>query len=142
MSAERDNRGYYRHFLSIPTRWMDNDIYGHVNNVHYYSFFDTAVNHFHIAEGGLDIHDGDVIGLVVETGCTFRAPLAFPGTVDAGLRTAHLGRSSVKLEIGLFDGGSEDAAALGHFVHVFVDRVTRRPTALPDRIRSALEKLV
>ncbi|WP_418320738.1 acyl-CoA thioesterase [Piscinibacter sakaiensis] len=135
-------RGHYRHFQSISTRWMDNDIYGHVNNVVYYSFFDTAVNRYLIDSGALDIHDGASIGLVVETHCNYFAPLAFPETVDAGLRVARIGRSSVRYEVGLFAAGAESAAAAGHFVHVYVDRQTRRPAALPDLLLRALQPLL
>ena len=117
-------RGDYRHFLAIPTRWIDNDIYGHVNNVVYYAYFDTVVNEHLIRAGGLDIRDGPAIGLVVETFCRFHRPLSFPGVVDAGLRVARLGTSSVSYEMGLFAAGDEDAAATGHFVHVWVDRAT------------------
>jgi len=134
-------RDTYRHYLPITTRWKDNDVYGHVNNVEYYSFFDTVINTFLIRDGGLDIHAGAVIGLCVESHCKFRQPLAFPETVDAGLRVAHLGTSSVRYEIGLFRAGEADPAAEGWFVHVFVDRATRRPRPLPERIREALEGL-
>ena len=120
---------------------MDNDIYGHVNNVVYYSWFDTAVNGYLIEQGALDIHDGAVIGLVIETQCNYFESLAFPDTVQAGLRVAHLGRSSVRYEVGLFSAGSDMSAAAGHFVHVYVDRSTRRPVPLPDRLRQALEAL-
>ncbi len=132
----------YAAFSDITTRWMDNDVYGHINNVVYYSFFDTAVNAMLIARGALDIHGGSVIGLVVETQCRYFAPLAFPEPVVAGMRVARLGSSSVRYEIGLFAGEAEEAAAEGHFVHVYVDRETRRPVALPDALRSALEPLV
>src|SRR5574341_2222528 len=98
-------RAHYRHFSSLPTRWMDNDVYGHVNNVVYYSFFDTAVNRYLIETGALDIHAGPVIGLVVETQCNYFAPVEFPQVVEAGLRVAHLGRSSVRYEVGLFVAG-------------------------------------
>jgi acyl-CoA thioester hydrolase len=133
----------YPHVLAIPTRWKDNDIYGHVNNVEYYSYFDTVINQWLIFEGGLDIHGGDVIGLCAESHCAFHGPLAFPETVSAGLRVGHLGRSSVKYEIGLF-GASNEPAATGWFVHVFVDRETRRPVgdAMPPALRACLEKLV
>ena len=131
----------YRHFLSIPTRWMDNDVYGHVNNVVYYSYFDTVINEYLIREGGLDVHRGEVIGIAVETGCRFRRSLAFPEVIEAGLAVGHLGRSSVRYEIGLFADGDEAAAAEGHFVHVFVARDSRKPMAIPDRIRGALEAL-
>jgi acyl-CoA thioester hydrolase len=131
----------YPHRLAIPTRWHDNDVYGHVNNVDYYAFFDTVINAWLIREGGLDIHAGPVIGLCVESHCEFRAPLAFPETVTAGLRVAHLGRSSVRYEIGLF-GESGELAAEGWFVHVFVDREERRAVDIPAGVRVALERLV
>ncbi|MPN46245.1 hypothetical protein SDC9_193828 [bioreactor metagenome] len=120
---------------------MDNDLYGHVNNVIYYSWFDTAVNAYLIEQGVLDIHHGTTIGLVVETQCNYFASLAFPQTVEAGLRVAKLGSSSVRYEIGLFAQGEPTTAALGHFVHVYVDRETRRPCALPEKLRSVLESL-
>ena len=133
------DRDSYPHFLAIGTRWKDNDVYGHVNNVEYYSFFDTVINEFLIRAGGLDIHGGPVIGLCVESQCTFKQSLAFPDTVDAGLRVAKLGNSSVAYEIGLFRAGKAEPAALGRFVHVFVDREDRRPVPLPDHLRTALE---
>jgi acyl-CoA thioester hydrolase len=135
-------RANYRHFLAIPTRWIDNDVYGHVNNVRYYEYFDTVVNRYYIDAGGLDIHAGTVIGLVVETMCRYHQPLSYPETVDAGLRVVRLGKSSVRHEIGLFRQGNEAAAATGYFIHVFVDRATRRPAPIPPRIRAALERLV
>src|SRR5690606_40056768 len=125
-------RQAYAHLSTIDTRWMDNDVYGHVNNVTYYSYFDTAVNRYLIEAGVLDIHAGEVIGLVIETQCNYFAPLAFPRPVQAGIRVAHIGQSSVRYEIGLFDADQEMAAACGHFVHVYVDRQTRRPTPLPE----------
>jgi acyl-CoA thioester hydrolase len=134
-------RSAYRVFRSIGTRWSDNDIYGHVNNVVYYSWFDTAVNAHLIEQGALDIHSGEVIGLVIETQCNYFAPLAFPQTVWAGLRVAHLGSSSVRYEVGLFADGEDRAAACGHFVHVYVNRETRRPVPLPDRLKNTLETL-
>ncbi|GAA6143533.1 thioesterase family protein [Hydrogenophaga sp. 5NK40-0174] len=138
-------RSHYKAFRDIGTRWSDNDLYGHVNNVVYYSWFDTAVNGWLIEQGVLDIHEGEVIGLVVETQCNYFAPLAFPQPVQAGLRVARLGSSSVRYEVGLFasDGNDEDnnTAACGHFVHVYVDRETRRPVPLPERLRAALETL-
>jgi acyl-CoA thioester hydrolase len=134
-------RSHYPRFDSITTRWMDNDVYGHVNNVVYYSFFDTAVNRWLIDAGALDIHAGEVIGLVVETQCHYFAPLAFPQRVDAGLRVAHVGRSSVRYEVGLFAEGEPTTAAAGHFVHVYVDRATRRPVALPPPLLAALQPL-
>jgi acyl-CoA thioester hydrolase len=130
----------YPHRLAIPTRWHDNDVYGHVNNVEYYAYFDTVINAYLITEGGLDIHAGEVIGLCAESHCEFRAPLAFPETVTAGLRVAHLGQSSVRYEIALFGSGGEPAAT-GWFVHVFVDRSTRRPASIPSRVRAALEAI-
>lgn len=134
-------REHYPHTLAIPTRWMDNDIYGHVNNVVYYSYFDTVVNGYLIREGGLDIHQDEVVGVVVETRCNFFAPLVFPETVTAGLRTVHLGSSSVRYEIGLFGASRPTVAAAGEFVHVFVERATNTPVSIPAKIRQALERL-
>ncbi|MGZ5811752.1 MAG: acyl-CoA thioesterase [Xanthobacteraceae bacterium] len=144
-SADRSTpltRAAFAHFRPITTRWMDNDVYGHVNNVQYYSFFDTVVNGYLISQGALDPSASDVIGLVVETQCNYFAPLSFPQSVDAGLRVAHLGTSSVRYEIGLFAHGEEAAAAQGHFVHVYVDRATRRPVALPQALKNALAPLM
>lgn len=135
-------RDRYRHFLVVPTRWMDNDIYGHVNNVVYYSYFDTVINRYLIGEGGLDIAAGPVIGIAAESHCRYRRPVTFPTDIDAGLAVGKLGRSSVRYEIGLFAQGEAEAAAEGWFVHVFVDRGTRRPSPIPDRLRAALERLV
>ena len=135
-------RSGYRHFLPIGTRWMDNDVYGHVNNVVYYSYFDTVVNEYLIRAGALDIEHGATIGIVVETQCNYFAPLVFPERVEAGLRVARLGSSSVRYEVGLFREGEDAPAAQGHFVHVYVDRATRRPVALPGELRAALEPLV
>jgi acyl-CoA thioester hydrolase len=137
-----DTRDAYRHFQTIPTRWMDNDVYGHVNNVVYYSYFDTVVNQYLIERGVLDIGASTVIGLVGETQCRYFASLAFPDVVHAGLRVAKLGNSSVRYEIGLFRNDDATAAAQGHFVHVYVDRESRRPAALPTPMRAALEKLL
>lgn len=134
-------RADYAHLATITTRWMDNDVYGHVNNVTYYSYFDTAVNRYLIEAGVLDIHAGEVIGLVIETHCNYFAPLAFPRNVEAAIRVAHIGRSSVRYEIGLFEVGQEAAAATGHFVHVYVDRQTRRPVALPEPFLKVLQGL-
>ena len=125
-------------FSSITTRWADNDAYGHVNNVVYYAWFDTVVNAHLIESGLLDIERSVALGLVVETGCHYFAPLAFPQTVEAGLRVAHLGRSSVRYEIGLFAQGEPTTAAHGHFIHVYVDRATRQPVALPPPLRELL----
>ena len=134
-------RSAYRAFHGITTRWEDNDVYGHVNNVVYYSWFDTAVNAHLIGQGALDIHRGEVIGLVVETRCNYFEPVAFPQRVEAGIRVAHLGRSSVRYEVGVFVEGAQRTAAKGHFVHVYVDRADRRPTALPPQLRQVLEAL-
>jgi acyl-CoA thioester hydrolase len=138
-SAHR--RENYRHFLPIQTRWSDNDAYGHVNNVVYYSWFDTVVNEYLIASGALDIQSSAVVGLVVETKCNYFSELAFPQRVDAGLRVAHVGTSSVRYELALFGALSDSAAAQGHFVHVYVDRAGRRPAPLPPLLRAAVERL-
>jgi len=135
-------RSHYRCFMPLTTRWMDNDAYGHLNNVVYYSLFDTVVNRTLIEAGALDIERGEVIGLVVETHCNYFASLAFPQSVDAGLRVARIGASSVRYEIGLFGADAELAAACGHFVHVYVDRTTRRPVALPDKLKTTLQGLL
>ncbi|MEK8045903.1 acyl-CoA thioesterase [Ideonella margarita] len=135
---QAQRREAYATFRQIGTRWMDNDIYGHVNNVVYYSYFDTAVNGHLLDAGVLDIHAGEVIGLVIETACNYFAPLAFPQTVAAGLRVAHIGASSVRYEVGLFAEGEPLSAAAGHFVHVYVDRATRRPVPLPEPLRQVL----
>ena len=140
MSSER--RGAYAHTMAMPTRWADNDVYGHVNNVEYYAFFDTLINTWLIREGGLDIHDGAVIGVCAESSCRYLASLSFPDVVEGALRVGHLGRSSVRYEIGLFKPGVDAPAAVGEFVHVFVDRERRRPVAIPPRLRAALERLV
>lgn len=134
-------RAQYRHFLPIQTRWSDNDAYGHVNNVVYYSWFDTVVNEYLIAAGALDIQSSPVVGLVVETQCNYFSELAFPQRVDAGLRVAHAGKSSVRYELALFGALSETASAQGHFIHVYVDRASRRPAPLPTTLRSAVERL-
>lgn len=137
-----DTRESYRVVRLITTRWADNDVYGHVNNVVYYSWFDTAVNAHLIEAGVLDIQHGHVIGLVVETQCNYFAPLAFPQNIQAGIRVARLGTSSVHYEVGLFAEGADSCAARGHFVHVYVDRSTRRPVPLPFALKRALEKLI
>ena len=140
--AEPQRRADYPHTLPITTRWMDNDAYGHVNNVVYFSYFDTVVNTYLIERGALDIQGSSVIGLVVEVACQYLAPLTYPETVTAGLRVAHIGRSSVRYELAMFAEGSDLSAAIGHFVHVYVDRDTRRPVAeLPPPLRAALEPL-
>lgn len=136
-----DPRDSYRAFRTITTRWMDNDQYGHVNNVVYYSWFDTAVNAHLIEQGVLDTAAGATIGLVVETQCHYFAPLSFPQTIEAGIRVAHMGSSSVRYEVGLFAQGAPLTAARGHFVHVYVDRVTQRPVPLPEPLRQVLQAL-
>ena len=135
-------RSAYPVFRPITSRWSDNDVYGHVNNVVYYSWFDTAVNAHLIDQGVLDIHAGTTIGLVIETQCNYFAPLAFPQTVEAGMRVARLGGSSVRYEVGLFGQGEPLSAAAGHFIHVYVDRETRRPVPVPDALRAVLQALV
>ena len=139
--ADRTRRADYRRFERIETRWMDNDVYGHVNNVVYYSWFDTAVNRMLIEEGLLDIVAGGTIGVVVETGCRYFASTAFPDAITAGVRVGHLGTSSVRYEIGLFRNDEGEAAAQGHFIHVHVDRITRRPVPTGDAMRRFLETL-
>jgi len=136
-----ENRNAYHHFQSIPTRWMDNDVYGHVNNVVYYSYFDTVVNQYLIEQRALNIETSKVIGLVVETQCRYFASITFPDVVHAGLRVAKLGNSSVRYEIGLFRNDEQTASAQGYFIHVYVDRATRRATFFPAELRSALEKI-
>lgn len=136
-----ETRDRYRHFITITTRWMDNDVYRHVNNVVYYSFFDTAVNEYMMREGVLDLKECPVICLVVETGCQYFSPISFPDAVQCGLRVAHLGNSSVRFEIGIFRNDDRTAAAQGHFVHVTCDRETQRPVPMPAGMRAALEKL-
>lgn len=131
----------YTYLHPIQTRWADNDIYGHINNVAYYAFFDTAVNAYLIDQCGLDIHHGDVIGLVVETGCKYFAPLEYPSDLFVGVRVARIGTSSVIYETAIFSDQSPFAAAEGRFVHVYVTREDRRPTPLPDTMRQGLEKI-
>ena len=135
-----ENRAKYNAFRTIATRWSDNDVYGHVNNIVYYSWFDTAVNGLLIERGAIDIHAGSVIGLVIETQCNYFAPLAFPGDVVAGVRVAHAGSSSVRYEVAIFPlDPNLPCAAKGHFIHVYVDRATRKPAALPQTLTSVLE---
>lgn len=136
-----EGREGYKAFRAISTRWMDNDAYGHVNNVVYYSWFDTAVNAHLIEQGVLDIHRGETIGLVIETQCNYFAPVEFPQVVEAGLRVARIGTSSVRYEVGLFLRGEPLTVAKGHFVHVYVDRASRRPAALPAPLKKVLEAL-
>jgi acyl-CoA thioester hydrolase len=135
-------RADYAHFLAISTRWSDNDVYGHINNVVYYSYFDTVVNEYLLRAGVLDFSEGETIGLVVETRCNFFAPVVFPEPIEAGLRVEKLGNTSVRYEVAIFTQGSDTAAAQGHFVHVYVDRVTRRPVPLPAPLVDALKPLI
>ncbi|MBI2728790.1 MAG: acyl-CoA thioesterase [Polaromonas sp.] len=139
---QAEPRSAFKAFRPIGTRWSDNDVYGHVNNVVYYSWFDTAINGLLIDRGAIDIHAGKVIGLVIETQCNYFAPLAFPENVVAGIRVAHIGSSSVRYEVGLFpEDAAQTCAARGHFIHVYVDRDTRRPVPLPPELLSVLETL-
>jgi len=142
MPKQQFDRPDYVHFLSLPTRWMDNDVYGHVNNALYYGFFDTAINQYMIAEGGLDIHTGAVIAFTVESQCQYLQPIAFPDGIEVGLRVGKLGNSSVRYELAIFKQGEALAAAAGYFVHVFVARETQRPVPIPESIRTALERLI
>ena len=137
-----ERRADYAHTMRIPTRWADNDIYGHVNNVEYYAFFDTIINTWLIREGGLDIHAGAVIGVCAESSCRYHASFAFPDVIEGALRVGRLGRSSVRYELALFKEGVAAPAATGEFVHVFVDRATRRPVEIPPPLRAALERLI
>ena len=139
MRPEANRRSDYQHFHAITTRWMDNDAYGHVNNVVYYSWFDTVVNQFLIANGVLDIEQSPVIGLVVETHCNYFSPVAFPDQITAGLRVTKLGNASVRYEVGIFRNDEERAAACGHLVHVYVGRESRRPAGVPDAMRRLLQ---
>ena len=142
MSQPQHLRDDYRHFQPITTRWHDNDIYGHVNNVTYYSYFDSAVNAYLIAEGGLDIHDGEVVGFVVSSSCDYFASIAFPEVIEVGLRVGKLGNSSVQYELAIFRSAEEQACAAGRFVHVFVDRASNRPAPIPTALRAALQRLL
>ena len=134
-------REAYRHFSTITTRWADNDVYGHVNNTVYYEWFDTAVNRWLVEAGLLDIERSDPIGLVVETGCAYFAPLSFPGDVEVGIAVERLGSSSVTYRIGVFASGAIEPAAQGHFTHVYVGRGSRRPAPLLDAWRTKLGTL-
>ena len=135
------HREYFCHFLPITTRWGDNDVYGHVNNVVFYQWFDTVVNQFLISNGTLDIHGGGSIALVVETHCNFFSPVAFPEPITAGLCVVQLGKSSVRYEVGIFRDDEALASAQGHFVHVYVDRLTRQPTPIPEAARALLQSI-
>lgn len=134
-------RSDYRHFQPILTRWQDNDVYGHVNNVAYYSYFDSAVNTYLIEQGGLDIHTGEVVGFVVSSSCDYFASVAFPERLEVGLRVAKLGTSSVQYELAVFRAGEDEACAAGRFVHVFVERASNQPVEIPAGIREALQRL-
>ncbi len=142
MSLRDAQRTDFAHLAEMPTRWMDNDIYGHVNNVTYYSYFDTAVNRFLIERGVLDIHHGDAVGFVVESGCSYFGPIAFPDTLQVGVRVARLGNSSVRYELGIFRNDEPNVCAAGHFVHVYVDRRSGRPVPLSDATRRVLSEIV
>jgi acyl-CoA thioester hydrolase len=135
-------RTAFPHFLAIATRWMDNDVYGHVNNVQYYSYFDTAVNQFLIERGVLDIHKGDIVGFVVDSGCSYFSPVAFPDVVHVGIRVAKLGNSSVRYEIGIYRNDEAAPAATGHFVHVYVERSSNRPVPIPAPVRRVLDTIL
>lgn len=141
LRTEPSIRAEYQTFRAITTRWMDNDVYGHMNNVVHYSLFDTAVNGWLVEQGVLDFNGGDQVGLVVETGCRYFAEMAFPDIVHAGIRVARLGTSSVRYEIGLFRNDEMHAAAEGFFVHVYVDRASRRPKPLGAALREALQTI-
>lgn len=136
-----ETRARFLHFTTISTRWMDNDAYRHVNNVVFYSFFDTAVNEYMLRQGVLDLDAGATVSLVAETGCNYFTPISFPDVVHCGLRVAHLGSSSVRYELGVFRNDDHLASAQGHFIHVCCDRRTHRPVAMPDALRAALERL-
>lgn len=143
MPKRLPSRAEYRYFLEIPTRWMDNDVYRHVNNVTYYSWFDTVIARFLLGSGAINLTDSPVVGVVVETLCRYHAPIAFPETVTAGLRVERLGTTSIRYGVGIFREGEDTASADGHFVHVFVDRATQtRPTPLPDALRAAAATLL
>lgn len=142
MSQPQHLRSDYRHFQAITTRWHDNDLYGHVNNVTYYSYFDSAVNTYLIEVGGLDIHNGEVVGFVVSSACDYFASIAFPEAIEVGLRVGKLGNSSVQYELAVFKAGENEACAAGRFVHVFVDRASNRPVSIPECLRTALAALL
>lgn len=141
MNPPQHRRGDYPHFQPITTRWHDNDVYGHVNNVTYYSYFDSAVNAYLIEVGGLDIHSGEVVGFVVSSSCDYFASIAFPDAIEIGLRVGKLGNSSVQYELAVFKTGEDEACAAGRFVHVFVDRTSNRPVPIPEALRGALARL-
>jgi len=139
---KKDTRNSYKHLLTIQSRWKDNDIYGHVNNVEYYSYFDTLVNDYLIKKGGLNIHKSNVIGIVVETFCQFHKSVSFPDVIEGALRVSKIGNSSVKYEIGIFKKEEQEPCANGHFVHVFVDRNSNKPVQIPLDIKNSLQQLM
>jgi acyl-CoA thioester hydrolase len=141
MILRNAGREQFRHFMTIPTRWIDNDQYGHVNNVVYYSYFDTAVNQFLIERGVLDIHNDQLVGYVVDSACAYFSQLSFPDLLHVGLRVSKLGNSSVRYEIGIYRNDEPVPAAAGHFVHVYVDRATNKPVTIPDNVRAVLSTL-
>ncbi len=134
-------RDDYAHLEPVYTRWMDNDVYGHVNNAHYYSYFDSAINRYLIAAGGLDIHGGEVVGFVVSSRCDYFRPIAYPDAIEVGLRADRIGNSSVTYGLAIFVAGDEEARAAGTMTHVFVNRASSRPVSLPPRLRCALEEI-
>jgi len=142
MTDNSDQLSSYNYFADITTRWMDNDIYGHVNNVVYYSYFDSVANKFLIEEGGLDIHSAEIIGFVVASSCQYKSPIAYPDKIEAGLTVNKLGNSSVEYAIAIFKQGAESASAVGTFTHVFVNRATDKSVPIPPTIRAALETLL
>jgi acyl-CoA thioester hydrolase len=142
MNQPQHQRSDYPHFQAITTRWHDNDLYGHVNNVTYYSYFDSAVNAYLIEAGGLDIHGGAVVGFVVSSSCDYFASIAFPDRIEIGLRVGKLGNSSVQYELAVFKAGEDEACAAGRFVHVFVERESNRPVPIPEPLRTALGALL
>lgn len=143
MEKPAETRQAYCYFLQISTRWMDNDVYGHINNVQYYSFFDTVIADYLIRQGGLDFAQDAIVGFAIESLCQYKRAIAYPEVVEAGLRVARIGNSSVRYEIGIFTEGDDEPAATGYFVHVFVDRTNdNRPTPIPAKMRTALSKLL
>ena len=142
MDPKLERRERYKISRRIPTRWRDNDVYHHINNVIYYEFFDTVINGYLVEAGGLDFSGGESVGFAVETHCQFLQPISFPEAVDACLRVDKLGNSSVRYEIGIFKAGEVEPAAVGYFVHVFVDRLTRQPARISGRMREAMAALL
>ncbi len=138
---EAPPRGAYAWFAAVTTRWVDNDVHGHVSDAHFYAFFDSAINRLLIERGGLDVQRDPVVGFVASSACDYFRPVAYPADLEVGVRTGRIGNSSARYEVALFARGDERAAAAGSMVHVFVDRATGRPTAIPERIRAALESV-